>query len=158
MLAKLRAGVKYDVAFPEAQTAAQLVKANLLAPLNHENITNWSQVNSAFHNPWYDAGAKFTVPYAIWTSGIAWRTDKVKGMTGSWNDLFNHPEAAKHTFLLDDMREVIGMGLLDHRHEGRQLDELVRGRQGPEQGAHGQAAPARIHERQHARWPTARAG
>jgi spermidine/putrescine transport system substrate-binding protein len=112
MLAKLRAGVKFDVAFPEAQTAAQLVKANFLAPLDHSNITNWSQVNSAFHNPWYDAGAKFTVPYAIWTTGIAWRTDKVKGMTGSWNDLFNHPEAAKHTYLLDDMREVIGMGLL----------------------------------------------
>ena len=29
MLAKMRAGVKYDVAFPEAQTAAQLVKAKL---------------------------------------------------------------------------------------------------------------------------------
>ena len=113
MLAKLRAGVKYDVAFPEAQTAALLVKAKLLAPLDHSKITNWSQVNSAFHNPWYDAGAKYTVPYAIWTTGIAWRTDKVKGMTGSWNDLWNHPEAAGHTYLLDDMREVIGMGLLD---------------------------------------------
>ncbi|HET6174959.1 MAG TPA: spermidine/putrescine ABC transporter substrate-binding protein [Gaiellales bacterium] len=113
MLAKLRSGVKYDVAFPEAQTAAQLVKANFLAPLNHSNLPNWSQVNSAFHNPWYDAGAKYTVPYAIWTTGIAWRTDKIKGMTGSWNDLFNHPEAAKHTYLLDDFREVIGMGLLD---------------------------------------------
>jgi len=111
MLAKFRAGVKFDVAFPEAQTAAQLVKANLLAPLDHSNITNWSQVNSAFHNPWYDAGAKYTVPYAIWTTGIAWRTDKVKGMTGSWNDLWNHPEAAKHTYLLDDMRERINRPL-----------------------------------------------
>ena len=53
------------------------------------------------------------MPYAIWTTGIAWRSDKVKGMTGSWNDLFNHPEAAEHTYLLDDFREVIGMGLLD---------------------------------------------
>ncbi len=52
------------------------------------------------------------MPYAIWTTGIAWRSDKVKGMTGSWNDLFNHPEAAKHTYLLDDFREVLGMGLL----------------------------------------------
>jgi spermidine/putrescine transport system substrate-binding protein len=112
MLAKLRSGVKYDVAFPEAQTAAQLVKANFLAPLNHSNIPNYSQVNPAFHNPWYDAGAKYSVPYAIWTTGIAWRSDKVKGMTGSWNDLFNHPEAAKHTYLLDDFREVLGMGLL----------------------------------------------
>jgi spermidine/putrescine transport system substrate-binding protein len=113
MLAKLRAGVKYDVAFPEAQTAAQLVKANFLKPLDHSQLPNWAQVNSAFHNPWYDAGAKFTVPYAIWTTGIAWRTDKVHGMTGSWGDLFNHPEAAKHTYLLEDFREVIGMGLLE---------------------------------------------
>ena len=112
MLAKLRSGVKYDVAFPEAQTAAQLVKANFLAPLDHSKLPNWAQVNAAFHNPWYDAGAKYSVPYAIWTTGIAYRTDKVKGMTGSWNDLFNHPEAAKHTYLLDDFREVLGMGLL----------------------------------------------
>ena len=113
MLAKIRSGVKYDVAFPEAQTAAQLVKANFLAPLDHSKLTNWSQVNAAFHNPYYDPGAKYTVPYAIWTTGIAYRTDKVKGMTGSWNDLFSHPEAAKHTYLLDDFREVLGMGLLE---------------------------------------------
>ena len=130
MLAKLRSGVKYDVAFPEAQTAAQLVKANFLAPLDHSKITNWTRRSTrAFHNPWYDAGAKYSVPYAIWTTGIAWRTDKVKGMTGSWNDLFNHPEAAKHTYLLDDFREVIGMGLLRDRDEGRQLHERVRRRQ-----------------------------
>jgi spermidine/putrescine transport system substrate-binding protein len=112
MLSKLRSGVKYDVAFPEAQTAAQLVKANFLAPLDHSKLKNWPQVNEAFHNPWYDSGAKHSVPYAIWTTGIAYRTDKVKGMTGSWNDLWNHPEAAKHTYLLDDFREVLGMSLL----------------------------------------------
>ena len=62
MLAKIRAGVKYDVAFPEAQTAAQLVQAKLLAPLDHAKLTNWGQVNEAFHNPWYDSGAKFRCP------------------------------------------------------------------------------------------------
>ena len=48
MLAKLRAGVKYDVAFPEAQTAAQLVKANFLAPLepleHHELVAGQLRV------------------------------------------------------------------------------------------------------------------
>ena len=130
MLAKLRSGVKYDVAFPEAQTAAQLVKADFLAPLDHSKLTNWSQVNSAFHNPWYDPGAKYTVPYAIWTTGIAWRTDKVKGMTGSWNDLFNHPEAAEAHLPARRLPRGLGMGLLETGHEGRQLDELARGRQG----------------------------
>jgi spermidine/putrescine transport system substrate-binding protein len=112
MLAKLRSGVKYDVTFPEAQTAAQLVKAKFVAELDHDKLKNWGEVDEAFHDPWYDPDAKHSVPYAIWTSGITYRTDKVKGMTGSWNDLWNHPEAAKHTYLLDDFREVIGMGLL----------------------------------------------
>jgi spermidine/putrescine transport system substrate-binding protein len=112
MLAKLRSGVKYDVAFPEAQTASQLVRAKFVAELDHDKLVNWPQVNPAFHNPWYDAGAKHSVPYAIWTTGITYRTDKVKGMTGSWNDLWNHSEASKHTYLLDDFHEVIAMGLL----------------------------------------------
>ena len=158
MLAKLRAGVKYDVAFPEAQTAAQLVKANFLAPLNHANLPNWSQVNSAFHNPWYDAGAKYTVPYAIWTTGIAWRTDKVKGMTGSWNDLFNHPEAAKHTFLLDDFREVIGMGLLDTGVKNVNSTDPAQISKSQGKILEHQAAPARVHERQHRDGQRHRAG
>jgi len=112
MLAKLRSGVKYDVTFPEAQTASQLVRAKFVADLDHDKLVNWGQVNTAFHNPWYDADAKHSVPYAIWTTGLTYRTDKVKGMTGSWNDLWNHPEAAKHTYLLDDFHEVLAMSLL----------------------------------------------
>ncbi len=75
MLAKLRSGVKYDVTFPEAQTASQLVRAKFVADLDHGKLVNWGQVNSAFHNPLYDAGAKHSVPYAIWTTGITYRTD-----------------------------------------------------------------------------------
>jgi spermidine/putrescine transport system substrate-binding protein len=112
MLAKLRSGVKYDVTFPEAQTASQLVRAKFVADLDHDKLVNWGQVNTAFHNPWYDPDAKHSVPYAIWTTGLTYRTDKVKGMTGSWNDLWNHPEAAKHTYLLDDFHEVLAMSLL----------------------------------------------
>ena len=149
MLAKLRSGVKYDVAFPEAQTASQLVRAKFVAELDHDKLVNWPQVNSAFHNPWYDAGAKHSVPYAIWTTGITYRTDKVKGMTGSWNDLWNHPEAAKHTYLLDDFHEVLAMGLLKTGTKDVNSHELAGGRQGAERDPQAQAAPARVHEPQH---------
>lgn len=112
MLAKLRAGVRYDVTFPEAQFADQLVRANVLMPIDHAKLSNFGQIAAPFRNPWYDPNAQHSVPYSIWTTGIAWRTDKVPAMTGSWNDLWNHPGAAGHTFLLDDFQEVIGMSLL----------------------------------------------
>jgi len=33
-------------------------------------------------------------------------------MTGSWNDLWTHPEAKGHTYVLDSMEDTIGMSLL----------------------------------------------
>ena len=121
MLAKLRAGVKYDVAFPEAQTAAQLVKANFLAPLDHANLTNWSQVNSAFHNPWYDAGAKYTVPYAIWTTGIAWRTDKVHGHDGLVERPLQPPRGGQAHVPARRLPRGHRHGPAGDRHQERQL-------------------------------------
>ncbi len=115
MLAKLRAGVRYDVTFPEAQFADQLVRAGVLLPLDQSKLSNFGQVAKPFRSPWYDPQAQHSVPYSIWTTGVAWRSDKVHGMRKSWNDLWRHPESAGHTFLLDDYQEVIGMSLLRDR-------------------------------------------
>ena len=47
------------------------------------------------------------MPYTYYTTGIAWRDDVVKDMTGSWNDL-NNPDGAGRMFILDDFQEAIG--------------------------------------------------
>jgi spermidine/putrescine transport system substrate-binding protein len=113
MLAKLRAGVKYDVTFPEADYADQLVAAKYLLPLDDSKIPNLQYVAKPFQNPWYDAGAKYSVPYAIWTTGIFWNKKLLGPMTGSWNDLWNNTAKTKgKLWLLDDMKEVIGMSLI----------------------------------------------
>ena len=113
MLAKIRAGVKYDVTFPEADYADQLVQAKYLLPLDESKIPNLQYVAKPFQNPWYDAGAKYSVPYAIWTTGIFWNKKALGPMTGSWNDLWNTTAKTKgKLWLLDDMKEVIGMSLL----------------------------------------------
>jgi spermidine/putrescine transport system substrate-binding protein len=113
MLAKLRAGVKYDVTFPEADYADQLVQANYLLPLDDSAIPNLKFVAKPFQNPWYDANAKHSVPYAIWTTGIFWNKKTLGPMTGSWNDLWTNTAKTKgKLWLLDDMKEVIGMSLL----------------------------------------------
>jgi spermidine/putrescine transport system substrate-binding protein len=113
MLTKLRAGVRYDVTFPEADYASQLVEANYLLPLDDSKIPNLKYIASPFHNPWYDTGAKHSVPYAIWTTGLMWNKKVLGPLTKSWNDIWTTaPKAQKKLWLLDDQKEVIGMSLL----------------------------------------------
>src|SRR6185437_12537376 len=114
MMAKLNAGIAYDVTFPTNDFVNELVKADALTPIDHTQLTNWSEVPSYFSNPWYDPHANYSVPYALWTTGICWRTDKVPDtMAGSWNDLWTlAPKYSGKMFLLDDFQETLGMSLL----------------------------------------------
>ena len=113
MLTKLNAGVSYDLTFPTMDYALNLIKAGALLPIDHTQLANWSQVPQYFNNPWYDPMAIYSAPYAIWTTGIMWRTNQVSGMTGSWNDFWlQAPTYHDKMFLLNDYQEVLGMSLL----------------------------------------------
>ena len=80
-VAKLDSGaVQFDVFVPELVYLEQLVVGKILQPINLSYIPNlkanvWPSLNS----PWYDVGARYTVPYTIYTTGIGWRTDKLPG-------------------------------------------------------------------------------
>ena len=54
-----------------------LIESKLIQPLNHSYIPNIQQAWPDFQNPYYDRGWQYTVPYTIYTTGIAWRKDKV---------------------------------------------------------------------------------
>jgi spermidine/putrescine transport system substrate-binding protein len=132
MMAKINAGIPYDVTFPTMDFVAQLVAANALLPIDHTALVNWSEVPSYFNNPWYDPHALYSVPYAIWTTGICWRVDKVPDtLAGSWNDLWTlAPKYHGKMFLLDDFQEVLGMSLLRQGYDinsgnSGQLDKAV---------------------------------
>ena len=114
MMAKLNAGIQYDIAFPTMDYTNQLVAADVLTPIDHTQLVNWSEIPSYFGNPWYDPKANYSVPYAIWTTGICWRTDKVPdALAGSWNDIWTlAPKYSGKLFLLDDFQETLGMSLL----------------------------------------------
>jgi spermidine/putrescine transport system substrate-binding protein len=111
MMAKLRSGNEYDLIFPTADYVNRLVKANMLLQVDREKLKNRDGVFEFFDDPWYDADSAHTVPYAMYTTGIAWRDDKVEGMSGSWNDLANESAKGK-TFMLDDFQEGIGQANL----------------------------------------------
>jgi spermidine/putrescine transport system substrate-binding protein len=114
MMAKLNAGIPYDITFPTMDFVEQLVKANALLPIDHTQLVNWGEVPSYFNNPWYDPHALYSVPYALWTTGIAWRSDKVSdSLAGSWSDIWTlAPKYSGKLFLLDDFQETMGMSLL----------------------------------------------
>jgi spermidine/putrescine transport system substrate-binding protein len=113
MLTKLNAGVSYDLTFPTMDYAVNLIKAGALLPIDHTQLANWSQVPAYFNDPWYDPKATYSAPYAIWTTGIMWRSNQVQGMTGSWNDFWTQaPTYHDKMFLLNDYQEVLGMSLL----------------------------------------------
>src|SRR6476660_4082230 len=93
------------------------VAGKLIKPLNLDYIPNlqkniWPQLV----DPFYDGESRYTVPYTVSATGIAWRTDHITqdiaGMDQPW-DIFWESQAYKgKVALLSENRETIGMALL----------------------------------------------
>lgn len=127
MMAKLRAGNRYDLIFPTADYVNRLNRVNSLRPLDRGTLRNSDGIYPFFDDPWYDKDSAHTVPYGMYTTGIAWRADKLGELNGSWNDL--SLEAAKgRTFMLDDFQEAIGQANLLNGNDLNAVapDELER--------------------------------
>jgi spermidine/putrescine transport system substrate-binding protein len=122
MMAKLRAGNRYDVIFPSAEFGDRLIKGNQLLRIDPAALKGTDAVYSALETPWYDPKREFTTPYALYATGLGYRADKVDGMTGSWKDLVN-PSADGRSFLLDDFQEGIGMANLVNGFDLNTTDE-----------------------------------
>jgi spermidine/putrescine transport system substrate-binding protein len=112
MVAKLASGLAFDVVTTNSAYMLPLTEGGLLRPLDHAAITNFDQVIPFFQDPPFDPGAQYSVPYAYGPTGIAWNDSDVSGMTGSWNDLWDHPEASGKIYVLDQIEEALGMSLL----------------------------------------------
>src|SRR5262249_31157074 len=93
----------------------QLVYGKLIQPLNHSYIPNISQAWPDFTNPFYDGKWRYTVPYTIYTTGIAWRKDKVNENPYAMANPWAMPWNAKYkdrVAVLDDARESVSLGLM----------------------------------------------
>jgi spermidine/putrescine transport system substrate-binding protein len=113
---KLRSGLSFDVLVGlTVDQMAQIVNTKLVQPLNHSYIPNISQAWPDFTNPFYDQGWQYTVPYTIYTTGIAWRKDLVDlnpyTMKNPWEMLWQ-PRYKGRIAILDDYREGISLGLM----------------------------------------------
>jgi spermidine/putrescine transport system substrate-binding protein len=111
-LAKLGSGqVKFDVFFPTVDVLGQLVETKMVRPLNHSYIPNMANAWPDYLNPFYDQGWQYTTPYSIYTTGMAWRKDKVN-LAPSWNMPWEGAAYKGKVAVLDDYRETISLALL----------------------------------------------
>lgn len=123
LLAKIKAGGGgYDLIQPSDYMVATMIKQDLLAPLDMNNIPNFEGLSDAYKDPSYDPGNKYSIVYMSGVTGIAYNTKYVKDEIDSWEDLWN-PEYKGKVILLDDNREVIGMALKKNGQSNSSTDE-----------------------------------
>ena len=113
MLSKIRApGQSFDLVFPGPSVLSKMVFAELLQPLNKSYVPNLQNVWPEYQDPWYDQGARYTVPYTIYGTGVMYRADRVTTVPEVGYDLIWDKQYTGKVYLLDDMQEAIGMSLL----------------------------------------------
>jgi spermidine/putrescine transport system substrate-binding protein len=121
MMAKLRAGLHYDVIFPSAEYVQRLNSGYLLRRIDRDKLKNVDTVYSYFDDPWYDPNSEHSTPYAMYATGLGYRADKVSDMTGSWLDL-GDANSDDRSILLDDFQESIGMANLVNGYDLNETD------------------------------------
>jgi spermidine/putrescine transport system substrate-binding protein len=68
----------------------------------------------AFQSPFYDVGANYSVPWAIWNTGIFWRNDEIDTDVAALEnpyDIFWNGAPRNKTHILNNARDALGMAM-----------------------------------------------
>ncbi|MFC6084479.1 polyamine ABC transporter substrate-binding protein [Sphaerisporangium aureirubrum] len=113
MVAKLRtAGEGFDVCFPTPDVVGKVAVGKLLQPLNASYLPNLANVWPQLRDPFYDQGARYTVPYNAYTSGVGYRADRVSTVPANGYDLLWDTAYKGKAYLIDDAREGLALAML----------------------------------------------
>ena len=133
MYAKLKAGgTGYDILMPSSYQIAQMAKDGMIDKIDHAKCPNVKKnFDPSFTKQIIDAGFTYNVPYTVTYTGFMYAKDKVPAgvEANSWKALEN-PAFKGRVTLLDDIREVIGGGLMALGHsinstDPKELDAAV---------------------------------
>lgn len=110
MLSKVKSEAEgtYDILLPSDYAVEYLIAQGKLMELDKEKLPNMKNINSAYLDPSYDPGNKYSMPYEGGVACIAVNKAKVDKEIKSYNDLFD-PSLAGKLVVLDDYRAIIGI-------------------------------------------------
>lgn len=123
MLAKIQAGATgYDIVFPSVWMQDVMLKLDLLAKTDINQDPAFANIDKAFLKSKEDPEGAYCLPYGWGTVGIFYN-ESVTGPITGWDDFFKIPErtGGKIT-LLNDMREVLSVGLIMTGHSVNSTD------------------------------------
>lgn len=113
MLAKIQAGATgYDLVWPSVHMNDIMLQLGLLEKTNVHQMAGFANIDKAHLITKNDPNGEYCLPYAWGTVGIFYNKEKIPELK-SWAQFFDY--AAKNpgkVTLLDDMREVLGLGLI----------------------------------------------
>ena len=110
----------FDVYFPSYDSVGKLIQADLLRPLNADYLDNRSNLWNLFSNPWWDKGARYTIPYTVYSTGIGWRTDLADVDLESYDtpwDVFWDTQYKSNVAILDDWHTAMAMVLIRNGYD-----------------------------------------
>ena len=129
MLAKIQAGATgYDIVFPSVHMHDIMATLDLLWQSDINQHPDFKNIDPQFLRAKSDPEGAWCLPYAYGSVGIVYNKTKVPEIK-SWADFFAVPEkTGEKIALLDDMREMIGVGLIMGGHSvnsrrGRELKQ-----------------------------------
>ncbi|MBK8157928.1 MAG: spermidine/putrescine ABC transporter substrate-binding protein [Rhodospirillaceae bacterium] len=113
MLAKIQAGATgYDLVFPSVHMHDIMAKLDLLEKTDVNQMPGWENIDKEHLKSKTDPTGAYCLPYAWGTVGIIYNKNRVPEIK-SWKDYFAFAAANPGTvIMLDDMREVLGVGLI----------------------------------------------
>ena len=94
MYAKIKSGAAdYDVIFPSDYMVSRMIREEMLAPLDLDNIPNFAKMDETYIHQDFDPDNAYSVPYMWCTTGIIYNTTMVDKAPTSWADLWDESYA-----------------------------------------------------------------
>lgn len=124
MLAKIQGGASgYDIIFPSVHMHDIMSKLDLLEKTNIHTYEGFKNIDPQFLRAKSDPKGEYCLPYAFGTVGILYNRRVLGKDVVGWKDLLaTVKEKGLKITLLDDMREVLGVGLILNNHSVNSTD------------------------------------
>ncbi|WP_457579915.1 polyamine ABC transporter substrate-binding protein [Ensifer canadensis] len=124
MLAKIQGGATgYDVVFPSVHMQDIMSKLDLLEKTDINSFEGFKNIDPAFLRAKSDPKGEYCLPYAFGTVGIVYNRKVLGKDVVGWKDLIATVKEKGLKFtLLDDMREVLAVGLILNGHKVNSTD------------------------------------
>lgn len=100
----------YDVLIPSDYIIERLIKEDMLAEIDTASMPNYAGIMDWIKTTDYDPSGKYSVPYMWGTVGILYNTKLTGGEITGWDSMFD-PQYKGSVFMMDSVRDTIGMGL-----------------------------------------------